>query len=555
MKFESVHIEFQGRQYTICDYYAFKDTYKDSPAAKTLLLMKRSPSLLFAIMMLLERHIPYIPVDPTYPHDRIQFIAEQSGAAAIIGDSSVQGGVRLKPDAMAEDFRDIAYILFTSGTTGKPKGVEITRTALAGFMEGVAERIRFQPGRRIACLTTVSFDIFFLESIMALYYGLTVVLGNEQESANARKLVRFLNESQVDMLQITPSRLQMLLHEDPDLRCLDGVKDIMVGGEALPNNLLKVLQQKTDARIFNMYGPTETTIWSTIGELTASQSVDIGTPIRGTNIYIMDEVGTVLPDGEIGEIVIGGKGLALGYVGREDLTAERFVYRQTGISTLERVYLTGDLGRRLSNGRYECLGRLDNQVKIHGFRIEPEEIEAHMNQFPGILRSIVKAEKTPGGSETLAAFYISGRDIDVPSLVSYLSERLPPYMIPIRFRQVRSFPYTVNGKVDRAALSAHMAMTNEVTSDTELSVIQEKALDIVRAQLDDTVYGMVRPDSELSIVGIDSLTFILILTSLESAFSFQFEEEKMMMSAFPKIKSLLEYVEERQTSQPDRTMM
>lgn len=221
---------------------------------------------------------------------------------------------------------DVVYILYTSGTTGTPKGVKVTWEGLLNFIEGISEIIDFSPGKRIACFTTVAFDIFFLESIMALYKGLTVVLANEDEQRNPRLMAKLIHDNAVDMVQMTPSRMQVLLNHDKELSCLKNVKEIMIGGEAFPLGLLKTLQAKTNAKIYNMYGPTETTIWSTVSDLTQKDRIDIGRPIKNTEVYIVDESLSILPEGQVGEICIAGKGLARGYVGKNDLTIEKFIY-------------------------------------------------------------------------------------------------------------------------------------------------------------------------------------------------------------------------------------
>ena len=212
---------------------------------------------------------------------------------------------------------------------------------------------------------------------MALNKGLTVVLADEEEQRNPKLMAKFIQDNAVDIIQMTPSRMQLLLNYDKELICLKSVKEIMIGGEAFPFGLLQTLQEKTTARIYNMYGPTETTIWSTISNLTYKDHIDIGRPIKNTEIYIMDDSLTLLPSGQIGEICIGGKGLAKGYVGRDDLTAEKFIYLPQKPNV--RVYRTGDMGRHLPDGDLEYLGRTDNQVKIRGHRVELEEIESHLN--------------------------------------------------------------------------------------------------------------------------------------------------------------------------------
>lgn len=196
----------------------------------------------------------------------------------------------------------------------------------------------------------------------ALYKGLTVVLANDDEQRSPKLMAKLIQDNDVDMIQMTPSRMQLLLNHDKELSCLKNAKEIMIGGEPFPLSLLRTLQEKTTAKIYNMYGPTETTIWSTVSELTNKDRIDIGHPIKNTEIYIVDENLSILPDGEAGEICIAGKGLAKGYVNRDDLTAEKFIYLLQKPDV--RVYRTGDLGCYLPDGDFEYLGRTDNHWSL-----------------------------------------------------------------------------------------------------------------------------------------------------------------------------------------------
>lgn len=387
------------------------------------LFSDRDAELLYLIQALFDNSIAFVTIDPLFPQERIKYIIDNSGIKTIITQKKYRNQF---PDIETIIFNDdqyispkhyddytendTAYILYTSGSTGMPKGVEVAREALINFIEGVSELIDFSAGKRIACLTTVSFDIFFLESLMALHKGLTVVLANEDEQRNPKLMAKLIKNHSVDMIQLTPSRIQLLLNHDKSLSCLKNVKEIMIGGEPFSLSLLRTLQENTTAKIYNMYGPTETTIWSTISDLTNKEQVDIGQPIKNTEIYIVDESLYILPNGQVGEICIAGKGLAKGYVGRSDLTAEKFINLPQKLEI--KVYRTGDLGRYLEDGNLEYLGRTDNQVKIRGYRIELEEIESHLNQLEGINQSVVIALEASETDKILQAFYTSDNNIN-----------------------------------------------------------------------------------------------------------------------------------------------
>ncbi len=386
---------FNNMNYIICEIMKALRTKENITVA---IILERTPMLLTLIKTLFEYEITFIPIDKDLPAEKIHYLLQDSNAEVVVTqlqsidmssyyESAVIENITIynkkqELNCNEEHHKDIAYIIYTSGSTGQPKGIEITRYALLNFIEGITEIIDFSQEKRMACLTTVSFDTFLLESLMALYKGLTVVLGNEDEKCNPKLMAKLIQDKAVDMIQMTPSRLQMLLNYDKELSCLKNLKEIMIGGEPLPLSLLRTLQEKTTAKIYNMYGSTETTIWSTVSDLTNKEYIDIGRSIKNTEIYIVDENINIIENGQAGEICIAGQGLAKDYVRRADLTAEKFTYLPQKPNV--RVYRTGDVGKYLPDGNLEYLGRIDNQVKIQGHRIELEQIESHLNQYNGM---------------------------------------------------------------------------------------------------------------------------------------------------------------------------
>ncbi len=520
------------------------------------LILDRNSSLISAMYNCFNKQITYVPIDPSYPPSRIEKILNEAKVNTVITHKRYIEKVRdanvicIDENEYVDFDVDIAknsisYILFTSGSTGIPKGVEVTREGLFNFIEGISSIIDFSHKKRIACLTTVSFDIFFLESIMALYKGLTVILANKEEQRNPKFMAQLIRDNAVDMVQMTPSKMQLLLNHDKELFCLKNVKEIMIGGEPFPISLLHTLQEKTTAKIYNMYGPTETTIWSTVSDLTCRDRIDIGRPIKNTEVYIVNENLSILPVGEVGEICIAGKGLAKGYVGRSDLTKEKFIYLPQKPDI--RAYRTGDRGRYLPDGDLEYLGRIDNQVKIRGHRIELEEIEAYLNQFGGIKQSVVIALETSETDKVLEAFYTSSSHIETKDIISYLSLNLPDYMIPVIFKRVENFIQTTNGKIDRKRVSECIEINEENSSLKDCSTIelnntQEKIFQIIVSNLNSEI-GDVTLETDFSYTGVDSITFIKIVVDLESEFDFEFDDEMLLITAFPTIKSMIEYVE------------
>ena len=540
-------IIYKDNHYDKTDYNEFVKNYTDNSCnIKTALIMRRTPDLIFAMCMCLERNNTVIPIDPAYPKKHIDYIIKDSAPDEIISDiDSYNDLFQEKQSNITQN--DVAYILYTSGSTGHPKGVEVTYEALSNFIEGISETIDFSHGKRIACLTTISFDIFFLESIVALNKGLTVVLADEEEQRNPKLMAKFIQDNAVDIVQMTPSRMQLLLNYDKELICLKSVKEIMIGGEAFPFGLLQTLQEKTTARIYNMYGPTETTIWSTISNLTYKDHIDIGRPIKNTEIYIMDDSLTLLPSGQIGEICIGGKGLAKGYVGRDDLTAEKFIYLPQKPNV--RVYRTGDMGRHLPDGDLEYLGRTDNQVKIRGHRVELEEIESHLNQIEGIHQAVVIALETNETEKILQAFYTSDATLNQKEITDYLSSKLPEYMIPVRFKRVESFLQTENGKIDRKRVLQCVEIKTgddlpEKSELSELNAVPQKAFGVIKSILAPKNEDVTLETSFVE-AGVDSITFVYLVVALESEFNFEWDDEMLLITAFSTIRSMVEYVDSK----------
>jgi len=541
-----MNIIFGNKNYGENDYQNIINEYKHdwSKIKRVALIMKRSPKLLYLIYYFFKNDITFIPIDADYPVNRVEYILNDSRPDLILSDLNINN----RYDKTEEiNCAQTAYILYTSGSTGNPKGVVIPKAALFNFIEGISEIIDFTPGKRIACLTTVSFDIFFLESIMALYKGLTVVLANENEQRNPKLMATLIQDYSVDMIQITPSRMQLLLNHDKELSCLKNVKEIMIGGEPFPLNLLRTLKDKTTAKIYNMYGPTETTIWSTVSNLTHKDRIDIGHSIKNTEVYIVNESLSILPNGQAGEICIAGKGLAKKYVGRDKLTADKFVYLPQKPDV--RIYRTGDMGCYLPDGNLECLGRTDNQVKIRGHRIELEEIESHLNQVNGINQSVVIALETSETDKILEAFYISDNALDPKDITDYLSAKLPEYMIPAIFKRVQNFIQTANGKIDRKRILECVEIkTDDATPVkshiSELNEVQKKAFIVIVSTLDSR-FRDVTLETTFAGIGVDSITFITIVVALEGAFDFEFDDEMLLITVFPTIKSMIEYVESK----------
>ncbi|MBD1559381.1 non-ribosomal peptide synthetase [Vibrio sp. S9_S30] len=446
------------------------------------ILLDRSEDVIVSILAVLKMGAAYLPVDLNYPASRVEHMLKDSLCAVVIADDNGTRMLETLPSAPSVDVAlvtdslvlsplleghqgtatDLAYLIYTSGSTGKPKGVCVTHGNVVNFNAGMQQRLGLGELRSMASLTTVCFDIFVLESLVALLQGLTVRLISDDE----RKSMSLLSEalSGVDALQITPSHLSVMI-DDPRIQwALSGLKTILVGGEAFPVTLLKKLQSVTQARIFNLYGPTETTVWSTVQDVTHKDQIDIGSPILNTQILILDDNNNALPQGEVGEIGISGKGVTAGYWNRSELTAQRFIEHPLALG---KVYKTGDLGRANADGSYQCLGRIDHQVKINGHRVELGDIESHILAQPNVQQVGVVVSLSESCYGELVAFVVSTA-FDAAALRQRLSLALPSYMVPAFIEHLATLPTTGNGKVDRQAL-AQLPPTAAIASQAAIS--------------------------------------------------------------------------------------
>lgn len=430
--------------------------------------MPRGAVELTTMLAVLTLGAAYVPLDPAQPHNRLATILgdaqpdvlvvrqghpvifDLSGfTTVVIDDRSESEGLRTAPSwDPSADPESLAYVLFTSGSTGRPKGVEITRGGLSNFLDSMIRTPGLRKSDVLLAITTTMFDIAMLELFGPLCVGATVRIADMDVVRDGLRLRELLEREPISIVQATPTTWHMLLDcgwtGDEHLRML-------IGGEALSPDLARQLLK--GGELWNMYGPTETTVWSMCKRIEHPDAITIGHPIDNVDIYLLDDKGYPSPTGATGELYIGGVGLARGYLGRPDLTAERFIRNPVGPPG-DRVYRTGDLARRLGNGEYEFLGRIDHQVKIRGYRVELGEIESSLSDLDCVNRAVVIKWDPPGGVPTLVAYVVPTPDSDFEpgSLSRQLRQRLPAYMIPGRYIRMSSFPTTLNRKIDRQAL-------------------------------------------------------------------------------------------------------
>jgi amino acid adenylation domain-containing protein len=476
---DAVAVEFRGRQLT----YAQLDARANQLAHYLLALgvepevlvgicVERSLEMVISLLGILKAGGAYVPIDPAYPAERQEYMLAHSQASVVVtqqalagqlplGDASVvcldgdSSKIAAMPDeapVIACDPAQLAYVIYTSGSTGKPKGVQISHRALVNFLFTMRREPGLTASDVLVAVTTLSFDIAGLELYLPLITGARVVIAPAETSSDSRALAELLQQSGATVMQATPTTWRMLVdsgwNRGAPLKAL-------CGGEALPVPLAEQLVE-LGVELWNMYGPTETTIWSTCSRVRKAEPITIGRPIANTLLYILDARRNPVPVGVAGELWIGGDGLARGYRGRPDLTDERFVADPFPSSPGARMYRTGDRARYRADGNVEYLGRIDHQVKVRGFRIELGEIETVLASHPAVASAVVTARRS-GAEAELAAYVIAkGVPVAAPALRQYLAHKLPAYMVPSTVTILDAFPLTANGKLDRNALPEPM---------------------------------------------------------------------------------------------------
>lgn len=443
------------------------------------LCMHRSTEMVIAALAVMQAGAAYLPLDPSHPAERLQFILDDSAAKAVLTNTDLPWletqarisspgpsviHVQAQPDsaspALSSDDQpkpsDPAYVIYTSGSTGTPKGVVIEHRALANLLAAMQAELGLGAADVMPVVMALSFDGAVMEMLLPLSAGARLVLFDHHTVNDPRRLAQALDETGVTVMLSTPSAWRSLLESGwAGRRRLKALS----GGEALAPETAAALVERT-AEVWNLYGPTETTVLSTLWRVQPeSERILIGRPIANTQVYVLDHHRQPVPAGVSGEIYIGGSGLAAGYLNRPELTAQSFVPNPFRKDAGGRLYRTGDLGRFLPTGELEYLGRLDDQVKIHGYRIEPAEIEAVLARHPLVAAAAVIPFEEPGGDRALAAFVAwrgDSRDETerLAELRRFLQTALPIFMIPGRFIFLDALPITPNGKLDRKALAA-----------------------------------------------------------------------------------------------------
>ncbi|MCW3112576.1 MAG: linear pentadecapeptide gramicidin synthetase LgrD, partial [Segetibacter sp.] len=476
--------------------------------------IERGLNMIVGLLGILKSGGAYVPIDPHYPVERIQNMLADTGACLVVSSSQnianipVTQGVSVieidndwseiskKPKDNLKtviEGDDLVYVIYTSGSTGKPKGVMIENRSVVNLLVSIADKVQFGCDSIFLSVTTFSFDICYLELYMPLVYGGQLVIVPRHTAADGFKLAESVTRFSPTHMQGTPSTWQLLL--DSGWQNNNKLK-ILIGGEAVSEDIKNELTKK--GSVWNVYGPTETTIWSTIKHLRRDEKVSIGSPLANTEILILGNENELLPIGGVGQICIGGDGLARGYLNRSELTAEKFITHPHGRDKKARLYKTGDLGKWLQAGTIEYLGRIDEQVKIRGYRIELGEIESVLLQSGLVKQAVVVAKADGGETKRLVGYVISNGAFDRQQVMKYLQSKLPEYMVPALWVKLESLPLTANGKIDRKALpnpeAADLITNKYVTPENEVQIalaeIWQELLGVERIGIEDNFFEL-----------------------------------------------------------------
>lgn len=508
----------------------------------------RSLEMAIGLLAILKIGAAYVPIDPSFPEERVLYIIENSKATTLLVDNTtfnnventykinisldnnfynIENSTNLNTNILPDS---LMYLIYTSGSTGKPKGVMLTHKNVHNFLNGINNIIDFKNYNNILSLTTISFDIFVLELWGGLINGLTVIIATENEQKNSQLLNKLCIENHVEMLQTTPSRMSFFIKDTKNLEFLKNISVVMLGGEGLPPKLVENIFENSNTKLYNMYGPTETTVWSTIQEITSTKNISIGKPISNTTCYVLNDTLNLLPPYTPGLLYIGGDGVSKGYFNKPELTLEKFI--TSPFIRNELIYNTGDLAYYDENGNLYHLGRNDFQIKLRGYRIELGEIENKILSFPGIKETCVIADKN-----YLICYYTTHESSKVKesNLTTFLLSNLPDYMVPSEYIKLEEMPLTPNGKLDRKNLPK--IEKSKILEELPTSETEKLLTNIISKILNKEIINI---NESFMAIGLDSLGIIQAQTEL---LSYEINLTTHHFYKYPSIKKLAQQID------------
>ncbi|MFB2772371.1 amino acid adenylation domain-containing protein [Pelatocladus sp. BLCC-F211] len=566
---DAVAVVFANQQLTYCELNAkanqlahYLQKLGVKPEVLVGICVERSLDMLIGLLAILKVGGAYIPLDPSYPKERLEFILQDAKAPVLLTQTSLLKGIpQYKSQVVCLDAdsqkiaqqsqenllselttNNLAYVIYTSGSTGKPKGVQIPHSALSNFLYSMKQTPGLTQDDTLLAVTTYSFDIAALELFLPIIVGGRLVIASREVASDPMQLSAKIIDSKATVMQATPATWKLLLTAgwsgNHQLK-------ILCGGEALPKYLANQLLHRC-ASLWNMYGPTETTIWSAASQVeTGSAVVSISHAIANTQLYIFDQYNQLVPIGVAGELHIGGNGLARGYLNRPELTAEKFIPNPFSEQPGTNLYKTGDLARYLPNGQIEYIGRIDHQVKVRGFRIELGEIEAVINQYSGVREAVVIVRETLNDSQQIVSYIVPEieQKLIITELRSFLESKLPSYMVPTNFVILDTLPLTPNGKVDRKALSAVDTVLPELeetfvapqtTVEKQLAIIWMQVLGLEKIGIDDNFFKL----------GGHSILATQVISRINKIFNIELPLRRIF--ELPTIARLVEIIDKKQ---------
>lgn len=528
--------------------------------------LERSENLLIALLSILKAGCAYLPLDPVYPKERLEYMINQTDSKIVLTQDSLKQifnqtqaePVLLDKEKSAIDSESadnlnlnvensqLCYVIFTSGSTGKPKGISIMHKGVTNCLTSIQNSINITSDDILLAVTSISFDIAVLELFMPLMCGATVVIADKNTALEPNALMKKIDSSCVTFMQATPSTWKMLI--DADWQGDKNLK-ILSGGEELPPDLAQHLIG-SGKELWNMYGPTETTIWSAIQHIEKLNNgkVSLGSPLANTMLYVLDDNLNPVPDSVAGELYIAGEGLAQGYFDQPELTDEKFIpdpFNQNGNGLM---FKTGDMVRYSLQGELEYLGRIDLQVKVRGYRIELEEIENILRANPLIQDSAVTVLKDQNNNPQIVAFLIaqSGKDIENNEIRTYLRKSLPEYMVPAKFIVMDKFPLTLNGKLDRAVLAKSDTgfVNNKIEYRAPESAVEKRLVEIWQRVLKVERIGV--DDNFFELGGASNQALEMIAIAADNGFDFDPEQ----IFQYQTIAELSKFIETHNSTNP-----